>query len=62
MSLLMVQSAVRSVFITDDLHLSATCDWLHLPSFIAGLSRKPVPPPPPWFSLNASVLIPQPPP
>ena len=32
-NLLMVQSAVRSVFIIDDLHLSATYDWLDLPSF-----------------------------
>ena len=56
-SLLMVQNAVRSVFITKDLHLSATCDWLDLQSFTAGLSRKQVSPPLSWFNHDASVLI-----
>ena len=56
-SLLMMQSIVCLVFTTDDSHLSATCDWLDLPSFTAGLPRKPISPPPPWFNHDASVLI-----
>ena len=38
------------------------CILLELPSTAVGLSRKPVPPSPPWFSHDASVLIPRPPP
>jgi len=37
-SLLMVQSTIHSVFIMDDLHLSATYDWLDLSSVTANLS------------------------
>jgi len=43
----MVQSAVNSAFIMDDSLLSATFDWLDLPSLTVGLSRKSVPPLPP---------------
>jgi len=41
--LLMMQSAISSVFIMDDSYLSASCDWLDLPSFTSDLSREPIP-------------------
>jgi len=41
-SIFMVQSTLCLVFIMDDSSLSATCDWLDLSSFIAGLVRKSV--------------------
>ena len=46
-SLFMVQSAVRSVSIMGNLHLSTICALLELTSFKADVSRKPVPTPPP---------------
>ena len=49
-SLLMIQSAICSVFIMDGLHLFVTYDWLSLPSVTTSLSRKPVSLPLPWFS------------
>ena len=53
----MVRRAVCSVFIMDDLYVSATCDWLDLPSFTSDLSQKSVSPQSPWFSYDASVLL-----
>ena len=49
--------SVTSVFIMDDLHLFAACDWFDLPSFTSEISRKSVPPPPLWFSHDASMLF-----
>ena len=59
-SLFMVQSAIRSVFIMNNSPLSAISDSLDLPSFTAGLSRsrKSVQPPSLWFSPDASVPFP----
>jgi len=58
--LVMVQSAVSLVFIMDDSHMSATCDRFDLLPFTFDLSRKLVPPPPPWVSHDASMLLPRP--
>jgi len=53
----MMQSAVSSVFIMNDSHLSATCDRIDLPSFTFSLSRKPVPPPPPPCASHDAVVL-----
>ena len=45
-------------FIGDDLPWYTTCILFELPSIAADLSRKLIPPPPLWFSHNASALIP----
>ena len=58
----MVRSIVDSVLILEDVPLSVTCALLELSSFIADLSQKPVPPTPPWFSLDTHLLGPRPPP
>jgi len=55
--LLMVQSAVGSVFIVDDSHLSATYDLLDLPSFTSDVSQKLISPPPPWFSYDVLAML-----
>jgi len=60
--LFMVRSIVDSVLILEDVPLSVTCALLELSSFIANQSQKPVPPTPPWFSLDAHLLGPRPPP
>jgi len=51
---LMVHSLV---FSTDDLFRHAACVLFEIPSTAAGGSWKLVPPPPSWFSHDASVLI-----
>ena len=56
--LFMVRSTVDSVLILEDAPLSVTCALLELLFFIADLSQKPVPPTPPWFSLDAHLLGP----
>jgi len=60
--LLMMQSAVGSVFIIDDVPLSAIGILLELPSTVTDLLRKPVPPPPPLSRCNGLMLLPRPPP
>jgi len=55
---LIVQSTIGSVFSRDDLPRHIACMLLELPSIAAGLSGKPVPPPPPWFRHETPVLIP----
>ena len=60
--LFMVRSIVDSVLILKDVPLSVTCALLELSFFITDQSQKPVPPTPPWFSLDAHLLGPRPPP
>ena len=57
---LMVQSAICSIFIMDDLPQSAIGALIKLPSFI-DLTRRPVPLPPPWSRCDALVPLSQPP-
>jgi len=59
---LMVQSAIGSVFIMDDVPLSAIGALIELSSFTADPSQRPVSPPPPWLRCDALVLLSRPPP
>ena len=58
---LMVQSTIDPVFIRNDLPRHAICALFEVPSTTASWLWKPIPHPPPWFSHNASMLIPRPP-
>ena len=53
----MVQSTIGPVFNIDDLFRHVACVLFEIPSTAASGSQKPVSPPPPWFSHDASVLI-----
>jgi len=59
---LMVQSTIGLVFSGEDLPRYIAGVLFEIPSTVAGCSRKHVPPPQPWFSHDASALIPRPPP
>ena len=58
----MVQSTISLVFNRDGLPWHVACILLELSLIVAGLLRKPVPPPPPLFRHEALVLLPRPPP
>ena len=60
--LFIVRSSVDLVLILEDAPLSVTCALLELSSFIVDLSQKTVSPTPPWFSFDAHLLGPRPPP
>jgi len=57
----MVQSTINPVFIGNDLPRHAAYALFEVPSITASWSWKPVSPPPPWFSHDASMSIPRPP-
>jgi len=54
---LMVQSTISPVFSKNDLPRHVASVLFEVPSTAVGWSRKPVPPPPTWFSHDASMLI-----
>ena len=58
---LMLQSVVGSILIIDDVPQCAIGALIKLSSFIV-LTRRPVPPPPPWSQCDALVLLSRPPP
>ena len=60
-SLFRVQRTIDLVLIREDTLSSATCALIDLSSFKEDLFRKPVSPPPPWCSYNASERISRPP-
>jgi len=55
-----MRNTVDSVLTQEDALSSATCALIELSSFKENLSRKPVPPLPPWYSHSASDRIPRP--
>ena len=56
----MVQSTIGPAFSGDDLSQHVAGVLFEIPLTAAGWSQKRVPPPPPWLSCDASVLIPRP--
>jgi len=56
-----MRSTVDSVLTREDALSSNNCALIELSSYKEDLSRKPVPPPPPWCSHNASERILRPP-
>jgi len=54
---LVVQNTIGPVFSREDLPRHVACVLFEVPSTVAGWSRKPVSPPPPWLSRDVSVLI-----
>ena len=53
---------ISSVFSSDDAPWSTLYVLIELPSFTANPSRRPVPPPPPWYQHGVPVMLPRPPP
>ena len=53
---------ISSVFSRDDAPWSTLYVLIELSSFTANSSRRPVPPPPPWYQHGVPVMLPRPPP
>ena len=51
---------ISSVFSRNDVPWSTLYSLIELPSFTADPSRRPAPPPPPWYQRDVPVMMPRP--